>query len=66
METFNIEVNIQEANTILQALGQLPFAQVHGLIHSIQEQATAQMNGETKLQTAPNAEVEVSREPVTV
>lgn len=53
METFSIELSIQEANVILGALGQLPFAQVHGLIRNIQDQANAQLNGTETLTTTP-------------
>lgn len=63
METFSIELNINEANTILAALGQMPFARVHGLIRSIQEQATAQLHSEAALNAEAPAE---EKEPVTV
>jgi hypothetical protein len=53
METFSIELSIQEANVILGALGQLPFAQVHGLIRNIQDQANAQLNGTETLEASP-------------
>jgi hypothetical protein len=43
MNTIKIELNIDETNLILEALGQLPFARVYTLIGRIQEQARAQL-----------------------
>lgn len=44
MEQITFELTIQEANRILEALGQLPYVQVHQLIHKLQSQAEAQLN----------------------
>jgi hypothetical protein len=43
MNTIKLELNIDETNLILEALGQLPFARVYALIGRIQEQAHAQL-----------------------
>ncbi|HWN70700.1 MAG TPA: hypothetical protein VNM90_23830 [Haliangium sp.] len=43
MNTIKLELNIEEINMILEALGQLPFARVYTLIGRIQEQAHAQL-----------------------
>jgi hypothetical protein len=43
MNTIKLELNIDETNLILEALGQLPFARVYTLIGRIQEQAKAQL-----------------------
>lgn len=43
MNTIKIEMNIDEINVILEALGQLPFARVYALIGRIQEQARVQL-----------------------
>ncbi|MEM0999655.1 MAG: hypothetical protein AAGN35_21535 [Bacteroidota bacterium] len=61
MKTIQFELTLQEANTILAALGQLPYARVHGLIRSIHEQAATQLNGEESLvaetEAAPEKEL---------
>jgi hypothetical protein len=55
MNTIKLELNIDETNLILEALGQLPFARVYTLIGRIQEQAKAQ------LQPAPSAPAQDGR-----
>jgi hypothetical protein len=45
MTKIKLEVEIDEANLILEALGQLPFARVYTLIGRIQEQARTQLEG---------------------
>ncbi len=45
MKELNFNLTVAEANTILQALGNMPFAQVYPLIQKLQEQAAAQMSG---------------------
>jgi len=48
MESKNIklELTVDEVNQILEALGQLPFSRVYGLVQKIQQQASGQLNGE--------------------
>lgn len=46
VKEINFKVTINEANLILQALGDLPFAKVFALVAKIQEQAQQQFNGE--------------------
>lgn len=46
MKTLEIEVTIDEANIILEGLGQLPFVKVYELIAKIQQQASKQLNGQ--------------------
>lgn len=43
MESVNIKLSIKEAELILGALGNLPYAQVVELIANIQKQATDQL-----------------------
>lgn len=43
MNTIKLELDIDETNLILEALGQLPFARVYTLIARIQEQARTQL-----------------------
>lgn len=45
MEELKLNLTIDEANLILDALGRLPFAQVYSLVAKIQEQARQQING---------------------
>lgn len=46
MKEITLEVTIDEANLVLEGLGQLPFARVYGLVAKLQEQAARQLNGE--------------------
>lgn len=43
MEEITLKLTIDETNTILQALGTRPFAEVHQLINTIQQQASPQV-----------------------
>jgi maltose-binding protein MalE len=43
MNEFTFNVTGQEADLIINALAQLPFAQVNGLIGKLQDQAKAQI-----------------------
>lgn len=43
MNKIKLELDIDETNLILEALGQLPFARVYLLIGRIQEQARLQL-----------------------
>ncbi len=43
MEEVNIRLNINEVNTILEALGNLPYGRVYQLVVSIQNQAREQL-----------------------
>lgn len=55
MKELNLKLTLDEANTILQALGSMPYAQVYGLISKINEQAEGQLqasqNGAAKPKT---------------
>ena len=58
MNEIRLTVTIDEANLILEALGQLPFAKVYALVGKIQEQASRQLNGQevkaAESEEAPN------------
>ena len=43
MKEINLQLTLEEANLVLEALGNLPFARVYGLIGKIQEQAGQQL-----------------------
>ncbi|WP_375582770.1 hypothetical protein [Cyclobacterium xiamenense] len=48
--TLTLQLTLDEVNTILNALGGLPYAQVYGLVQKVQAQAEAQLaqqNGQT-------------------
>lgn len=42
-KTIKLELTVAEANGVLNALGQMPFAQVASLIQKIQQQAAPQV-----------------------
>ena len=46
MKEMQLSVTIDEANLILEALGNLPFTKVYELIGKIQEQASEQLAAE--------------------
>ena len=43
MKEVNLHISIEEANLILEALGNLPFVKVFALIGKLQEQASQQL-----------------------
>lgn len=46
MNEINLQLTIDEANLILEALGNLPFVKVYALIGKIQQQAGQQLSPE--------------------
>lgn len=44
MNEIKLNLTVDEANLILDALGQQPFVKVFGLIQKIQQQASQQLN----------------------
>ena len=48
MKEINLKLTIDEANVVLNALGNLPFVHVQQLIGKIQIQAGQQLNGDAK------------------
>ena len=57
MNKINLTLTLKEVNSILNALGMQPYAQVHALIAKIQTQGSAQ------LQAAQNGQAEVPKAP---
>ncbi len=51
MKEINFQLTVDEINTILEALGQMPYVKVFPLINKIQGQAQQQLND-----TVPSAE----------
>jgi hypothetical protein len=43
LQQLTIKLSLDEANVILAALGNLPFIQVHSLIHNLQNQVAPQL-----------------------
>ena len=54
MKAINLHVDIEEANLILEALGNLPFVKVFALINKLQEQASQQLAGDGVLNGTAN------------
>ena len=46
MPTIQLNLTLEETNTVLEALGQLPYARVYLLIQKIQQQATEHLQVE--------------------
>ena len=46
MPTIQLNVTLEETNTVLEALGQMPYARVYLLVAKIQQQATARLHEE--------------------
>jgi hypothetical protein len=45
MDVITLHLSLEEANLILESLGNLPFVKVYALIGKIQEQARQQLSG---------------------
>jgi len=63
MNQIKLEITTEEANVILESLGNMPFARVYGLVAKIQEQAHRQLGqdaGQGDMATAekPASEIE--------
>lgn len=57
MKELNFKLTIDQANTILEALGNMPYAKVYPIIQTIQQQAAEQLNGEeNSLKSEPTSE----------
>ena len=54
MRELELKVTVDEANLILEALGQMPFKQVYALVGKLQEQASQQL-GESAASAEPAA-----------
>ena len=53
LQEITLKVNTDEANLILEALGNLPFVRVYALIGRIQQQAAAQLGNESAVKDDP-------------
>lgn len=43
MRDIELSLSVEETNTVLEALGLLPYVRVHRLIEKVQQQATSQL-----------------------
>jgi hypothetical protein len=57
-QEINLRVTIEDANLILEGLGNLPFARVYALVGKIQEQAAQQLNRNNSSQEEPTPDQE--------
>jgi hypothetical protein len=48
-----LDLSLEQANLVLEALGQLPFARVYELIATVQEQANRQLTNRSTEETTP-------------
>lgn len=62
MKEISLQLTIDEANLILEALGNLPFVKVYALIGKIRQQAGRQLSPEAP----PSKEGEVDNPPPTI
>jgi hypothetical protein len=62
-QEITLKVNTDEANLVLEALGNLPFVRVYALIGRLQQQAAAQFAKESAAQETPLAEPPAAVEP---
>lgn len=53
MKEINLVLTVEETNKILDALGNLPFKSVFGLIQKIQNQAANQLSQNEEMQETP-------------
>ena len=58
MKDINLQITVEEANLLMEALGNLPFVKVYALIGKLQEQAGQQLNTNGK-----QSEEEKSEDP---
>lgn len=55
VQEINLRLTIEEANLILEGLGNLPFAKVYALVAKIQDQAGQQLHPNNSTQEEPSA-----------
>lgn len=59
MKKIKLEITVEEANTILAALGQQPYLKVADLIQNIQGQGASQLNGNSQAESIEKVEREI-------
>ena len=67
MNEVTLNLSINEANLVLEALGEMPYRRVYELVVKIQQQASEQLNekqGNNKpqnLNTVPNSDTDIAK-----
>lgn len=63
MPSIQLNLTLEETNTVLEALGQMPYARVYLLIQKIQQQATVRLQEEHQIPepSMQNGKQQVSR-----
>jgi hypothetical protein len=56
MKEITLTVSVDEANLILEGLGNMPFAKVYALVGRIQQQASRQLESATPAADQPGGE----------
>ncbi|WP_299459118.1 hypothetical protein [uncultured Microscilla sp.] len=56
-QEIQLNISVEEANVLLEALGEMPFKKVFGLVGKIQQQASSQINPQGEPQANGKAEV---------
>jgi hypothetical protein len=62
MQEIKLSLTIEEANLVLEGLGNLPYARVYALVAKVQEQAARQLEPAPALSAASSAPVMPLRE----
>jgi len=64
MNEIKMSVTVDEANLILEGLGQLPFARVYALVAKLQDQARGQLEAQKAQGKAPDGAPAEAQEAV--
>jgi hypothetical protein len=63
MNSIQLNLTLDETNTLLEALGQLPYVRVYTLINKVQQQASISLKEEARPQAERNGFGSQSLEP---
>jgi len=64
MSTISLNLTLEETNTVLEALGQMPYARVYLLIQKIQQQATERLQENRRADVQQDGQGEKSSESI--
>ena len=64
MSTISLHLTLEETNTVLEALGQMPYARVYLLIQKIQQQATERLQENRRADVQQDGHGEKSSESI--
>jgi len=54
VEKLTLELSVDEANTLLEALGEMPYRKVYELVVKIQQQASSQLGEKNQPAASPD------------